>query len=84
MYNVTLCNGAVSYNERGVFCEFHTHGLFKSTHARSSNLQIWYSWFVEIYACHMARIEIYTLHCELGEFGVHLNTKCGVSLYNSN
>ncbi len=40
--------------------------------------------FIEMYAYHMARLEIYTSPDYLGEFEVNLNTKCGVSLYNSN
>ncbi len=32
------------------------------------------SWFVEIYSYHISKIEIYTSHDYLGEFGVNLNT----------
>ncbi len=39
---------------------------------------------VEIYGYHMVRIEIYASHDYLGEFGVNLNIKCGVLLYNRN
>ncbi len=42
------------------------------------------SWFVDIYAYHMTRIEIYTPHDYLGEFVVNLNTKYWLSLYNNN